>query len=178
MYMDEGEFKRLLQKNPMLKVHVPGTKRVAKKALQGLSADRQANGNSRKYHNQKVFVYADGFISGKDNESAHGKITMKFDSCKEYYRYLQLSEEEKAGIISELKTQKKLIIQEGFRYGNEAIRPITYLADFAYIRDGKQVIEDVKAQDKNTGLYITTEAFNLKWKLLKYRYPAYCFEIF
>ena len=184
MYMDEREFQKLLQKNPKLRVHTSNkknsnnrtsvsTKRTITPALRsgvGISTP--------KYGNQKVYIYADGYIGNTAAEKSHGKIVMCFDSNKEYYRYLQLTEAEKAGIITALETQKLLLIQEGFCYNGKSIRPITYKADFAYLRDGKQIIEDVKGKDKHTGLYLTTEVFNLKWKLLKHRYPEYCFEIF
>ena len=55
---------------------------------------------------------------------------------------------------------------------------ISYVADFVYFRNGQQVIEDVKGFDEKTKKHITTKDFRLKWKLLKYLYPQYTFEIY
>ena len=71
-------------------------------------------------------------------------------------------------------------IQEGFTYRGERVKAITYKADFKYTdaKSGDTVIEDVKGKDMSTGKYLTTEAFRLKWKLLKQRYPEFVFKLF
>lgn len=70
------------------------------------------------------------------------------------------------------------MIQPAFLYRGKRVRAIGYRADFAYLENGVQVIEDVKAKTKATGKFRTTEGFNLKWKLLKARYPDYDFRLF
>lgn len=131
-----------------------------------------------KYRNKRVYIYSDGFVS-TEKADGHGDIVEKFDSIKEYQRCLELRVLEQAGMISSLDTQKPLIIQDGFR-GKDGVwhRAITYRADFAYIENGVQIIEDVKAFDKRHHEYRTTEAFNLKWKLLKAKYPDYIFRVY
>ena len=86
---------------------------------------------------------------------------------------------ERGGAISDLKWQVRLLLQEGFtdRDGNK-IRPIYYKADFTYTQNGREVVEDVKGIDRYTGKIRTTEAFQLKWKLLRARYPTKSFRIF
>ena len=39
-----------------------------------------------------------------------------------------------------------------------------------YVENGKVIVEDVKAWDKNRGSYILTDVFNLKRKLFEKRY--------
>ena len=172
----KNEFNSTLQ---VLKDEVEGTKK-----------------SSRKYGNIKVYVYDDGYESGERNEVGHGNIKEVFDSRKEYARYLQLLNMQEDGIISGLKRQTKLVIQPAFIYHGKKIRAITYNADFEYDIPLKEsgellhVIEDVKAKTKQSKKkklktnkveperFLTTEAFNLKWKLLKARYPEYDFRLF
>ncbi|RHQ83856.1 DUF1064 domain-containing protein [Butyricicoccus sp. AF22-28AC] len=107
-----------------------------------------------------------------------GRILEKYDSLKEYSRYRELLLLQRSGDISELKRQDNIIIQESFVYNGEKIQAITYKADFSYIRDGKRVIEDVKGYDEKRERYRTTKDFVLKWKLLKHKYPDWCFELY
>lgn len=131
-----------------------------------------------KYRNKRVYIYEDGFTSTEKVDD-HGDLVEKFDSIKEYQRCTELRALERAGKISGLDTQKSLVIQEGFR-GKDGVRyrPITYRADFTYIEDGVQIVEDVKAYDEKRCKYRTTEAFDLKWKLLKAKYPDYIFRLY
>lgn len=86
---------------------------------------------------------------------------------------------EKGGSITELKRQAPLTIQNAFQYEGKRIQKIDYRADF-YYRDksGTVVVEDVKGYDKKNGKFIQTEAFRLKWKLLKSKYPEYHFVLY
>jgi hypothetical protein len=132
-----------------------------------------------KYRNLRVYIYEDGFISHQ-KEINHGKLKEKFDSVKEYERASELRLLERAKIISNLETQKTLIIKEGFiTQDKKKVRAITYKADFFYQNaDGDWIVEDVKGFNKKTNKYQTTETFNLKWKLLQARYPDYIFQIY
>lgn len=135
-----------------------------------------------KYKNSKVYVFADGYVLVQTGNrcpdcSGHGDIVEKFDSQKEYARYKSLLLLERAGKIQNLCRQKSLEIQPGFKYQGERIRPITYDADFVYEENGKTVVEDIKAIDDVTGKPLCTKDFKLKWKLLKFKYPAYVFRI-
>ncbi len=87
---------------------------------------------------------------------------IKFDSLKEGRRYKNLKLLERAGEISELSLQPKFdLIVNGKKCG-------FYKADFRYIENGKEVIEDVKG--------MKTPVYNLKKKLIKAIYDIDIFE--
>ena len=105
-----------------------------------------------KYHNKKV-IY-DG---------------IKFDSQKEKNRYIGLKQMEKLGIIQNLQRQVKYELQPSFKLNGKTIRTITYIADFVYIQDGVEVIEDVKG--------MRTKEYLLKKKMFEYKYQKEIKEI-
>jgi hypothetical protein len=85
---------------------------------------------SMKYHNKKVVV--DG---------------MKFDSKKEYQRFLELSLMQRGGYISDLQRQVKYILIPSQKIDGKVVeRGVSYKADFVYKDNttGKIVVEDVK----------------------------------
>lgn len=131
-----------------------------------------------KYRNTKMYLYEDHYAGSSRDKTSHGKVTAVFDSIKEFNRWNELLLMERGGEISGLTRQKVLCIQERFKYGEETIRAINYKADFAYIQNGIQVIEDVKGYDEEKKQYMTTKDFKLKWKLLKYKYREYDFRLF
>lgn len=133
---------------------------------------------TNKYRNIKVYVYEDGYVSYGSIES-HGKIIDKFDSVKEYNRYRELLLLEKAGMISGLKKQVPMVIQEAF-VDNDGVKQkaIIYKADFIYKENGEEVVEDVKGFDKKKHKFIRTRAFIQKWKLLKALYPEKKFRLY
>lgn len=115
---------------------------------------RKAN----KYRNKKVIVNGE-----------------TFDSEKEYKRYRELLLLEKAGAITDLQRQVKFVLipaqYETFeRYGKRGQRlkdgkrcierGVDYYADFVYIENGKQVVEDTKSDPTKT------ESFVIKRKLM------------
>ena len=97
-----------------------------------------------------------------------------FDSKKERDRYIILKNAENNGIISELKLQPSFTLVPAI-YHEEAVQlktkqktvrkcdqlPITYKADFSYIKDGNLIVEDVKGSE-----YMITEVFKIKEKLM------------
>lgn len=99
-----------------------------------------------KYHARKTAV--DGIV---------------FDSKKEAARYCELKLLEAAGKIGRLELQPCFELQPGYVHNGKKIRPIEYRADFRYITDGCEVVEDVKG--------LKTEVYKLKKKMLLYRYP-------
>ena len=132
-----------------------------------------------KHHNRFVYVYEDGFVAEQKDLTRHGKVIRKYDSKKEYARHKQLELMERAGLISDLKWQVPMLIREGFKdRDGKTVRPIYYNADFTYTQNGQEIVEDVKGIDKQTGRPMETEAFRLKWKLLRGRYPNKSFRIF
>lgn len=130
-----------------------------------------------KYRNRKIYVYNNNIAVYEKNEKL-GPLQMTFDSEKEYKRYYELQLLQKAGKISDLKRQTPLEIQEKCVRNGEEIKQIRYVADFTYTKDNITIVEDVKGQDAKTGKYITTKDFDLKWKLLKYKYPDLIFLIY
>ena len=170
MRMNEDDLKLLLAKNPALSV-----KQIIPKKQQSITPGKAPLSKKNKYFNIPVYVFPDGFVFvDEDNQikslaaselpKIHGKVTAKFDSVKEYERY------------KELKLMVSAI-QEKFVYQGKTVRPIIYCADFVYRKDEKTVVEDVKGFDKKTGKWRTTQTFELKWKLLKARYPHYDFVL-
>lgn len=85
-----------------------------------------------------------------------------FDSKREANRYLDLREEQKAGLIRELKCQVE------FELRVNGMVVCNYRADFSYIRDGKPVIEDVKG--------FRTKDYAIKRKLMKAIYSIEVLE--
>lgn len=78
----------------------------------------------------------------------------KFDSLSEMHRYVFLLEQEKKGVISDLKTQDSIeIVINGYKI-------CKYLADFTYRYKGRYIIEDVKG-------WAITPVFRIKAKLVK-----------
>lgn len=107
-----------------------------------------------------------------------GSIT--FDSKKEMQRYLALKEAQKKGAISELTLQptfelipkitEKVIkrLKTKDKVEEKFIQhPITYTADFSYVKDGVKVVEDVKASPKP---YAIDDVFKLKEKLFRWKF--------
>jgi len=86
-----------------------------------------------------------------------------FDSKAEAKRYVELCILVKAGLITNLDLQPAFMLQESFLQGGKRTRSIKYIADFQYIQDGKEVVEDVKGKE--------TEGFKLKRRLFLKRYP-------
>lgn len=83
----------------------------------------------------------------KFNAQRIEKDGMKFDSVKEYKRYIELTALMQRGEISELKCQVKFELApkvkiEGEKRAKPALR---YFADFTYLKDGVQIVEDVKS---------------------------------
>ncbi len=68
-----------------------------------------------------------------------------FDSRKEANRYRELKLLERAGVIQDLQRQVKYVLIPAQRENSKTIeREVDYIADFVYIQDGEQVVEDVK----------------------------------
>lgn len=70
-----------------------------------------------------------------------------FDSIAESKRYKELALLERAGEIKDLQLQPRFELQESFKYQNNTIRSISYIADFQYYdcNTNKIVVEDVKS---------------------------------
>lgn len=122
----------------------------------------------RKYGNKKITV--DG---------------VTFDSKKEYARFWDLSMLERAGAIQDLQRQVPFVLipaqyEEYERFspktgkrlkdGRRMVeRECTYIADFVYLQDGAQVVEDTKG--------MRTKDYIIKRKLMLYLHGIKIHEI-
>lgn len=89
-----------------------------------------------------------------------GGIT--FDSKREADRYLVLKGMEEDRLIEDLRRQVRYELVPAFDVGGRHYRPIYYVADFVYVEDGEEVVEDVKG--------MVTDVYKLKSKLFARRY--------
>ena len=105
-----------------------------------------------------------------------------FDSTPEVDRYRILREAQKRGLISDLQLQKVFTliprqteaVEVKLKTKTKIVEkfcehPVTYAADFVYIRDGKEVVEDIKG--------FATEDYILKRKMMRYFGHPIC-EVF
>ncbi len=103
-----------------------------------------------------------------------------WDSKREYQRWLALRQAEKDGLISELERQPKYELVPAIKEKyvkhlktkdkvceRTAQLPITYTADFRYIKDGNVVVEDVKASPHMAAL---DPKFLIKEKLFRWKF--------
>lgn len=96
-----------------------------------------------------------------------------FDSKKEATRYWQLVLLEKEGKVKNLQRQVRFVLQDSFiNNEKQKVRPIFYIADFCYERNGVKIVEDVKSPATRTQVY------KVKKKLFQYKYPEYKFVEF
>ena len=99
------------------------------------------------------------------------KVTIdniKFDSLKEGNRYKELKLMERANIISNLRCHVPYVLIKKSKYGSD----VKYIADFVYIDDGKEVVEDVKSKATITSVY------RLKKRLMAEVYGIIIKEVF
>ena len=75
------------------------------------------------------------------------KDGMKFDSQKEYKRYIELTAMQQRGEIQDLKCQVKFELAPKVKIaGEKRVKPaLRYFADFTYLSNGKLIVEDVKS---------------------------------
>lgn len=92
-----------------------------------------------------------------------------FDSKAEAIRYEQLRRDEILGHIQKLELQKRYILCKGRWKSTGKPYSITYKADFAYLRDGEIVVEDVKG--------FRTVEYKMKKKMLMSLYGIEITEI-
>lgn len=90
-----------------------------------------------------------------------------FHSKKEAVRYQELKMLEKAGVISGLTLQPKFEICDRVKWNGKTIPKKFYIADFQYIENGVEIVEDVKG--------MITSVYSLKRSLFLTKYPQYRF---
>ena len=118
----------------------------------------------------------------------NNKVTVNgitFDSRKEANRYCELKMLERAGVIKHLELQKVFELipaqyeesSEVYKRGEKKGQPkpgkcieqsVTYKADFYYVENGKEVVEDVKGfRDPASSAYAR---YTIKRKMMLYFY--------
>lgn len=103
---------------------------------------------------------------------------LKFDSKKEYQRYLFLKDAEEKGLITNLRTQVKYelipaVTEEYVEHlkTKDKIKTrtlqlaITWTADFVYCKGSEEVVEDVKPSK-----FLLSDRFVIKEKLFFWKY--------
>lgn len=84
-----------------------------------------------------------------------------FDSRLEQQRFLQLKEKEEAGEISDLRRQVRFELIPAQYINSKCVeRKCEYIADFVYVENGIQVVEDVKGYK--------TDVYKIKKKMMLY----------
>lgn len=102
--------------------------------------------------------------SGRSKYHARKTVVdgITFDSRREADRYLVLKSMEKDGLIENLRRQVRYELIPAFDVDGKHYRPVFYVADFVYVEDGKEIVEDVKG--------MRTDTYKLKSKLFARRY--------
>lgn len=112
-----------------------------------------------KYHNKKII---------RNGE--------KWDSIKEYQRWVELCILEQGSLISELRRQVKYVLIPSQRIDGKVVeRECSYYADFVYKDNetGQTVVEDVKGYKKGSAYQL----FTIKRKLMLFRFGIRIVEV-
>lgn len=113
-------------------------------------------------------------VSGKRESKYHNKIAyydgIAFDSIKERDYYADVLLPLKwAGEIKSIDMQVSFVLQPPFKHGGKTIKGIKYVADFVITYpDGRKKVIDTKGY--------RTKEYQLKRKMLLYKYPEIDFE--
>lgn len=94
-----------------------------------------------------------------------------FDSKAEARRYAQLKSMEAAGEISDLQIQVRIPLLPAQNVNGHREKPVDYICDFVFVRDGEKQYEDVKSAASKT------PAFVLKRKMALYFHGIHIQEI-
>ena len=165
--MNDKEVLKLLKKNPMsreeLIVMFPERKVIMNQILTSLIISG------------KVLLKGNQYLSAKKANKMHNKKVeidgIWFDSIKEGNRYLDLKILIKAGKISDLKLQPKFKIIAGIYWAGKRLRTRYYIADFQYIENGIDIVEDVKSE-----FTVKEKVYTIKRQLFVLNYPEYEFR--
>ena len=108
----------------------------------------------------------------KESKYKNKKIVVdgiEFDSKKEAKRYQELLLIQRAGIITDLKRQVPYTLVPAFNLNKKRYRAMSYIADFVYKENDKEVVEDCKGY--------RTEVYKIKKKLMAYIYQIEIREV-
>ena len=109
------------------------------------------------------------------NRSFTDQGGIRWDSEKEFYRYVMLRQAEKQGLITSLQRQVVFTLLPAIteeqtvqlKTKTKAVtktvqQPVTYHADFVYTKDGQQIVEDVKGSPR-----MLTKEYLIKKKFMR-----------
>jgi Protein of unknown function (DUF1064) len=116
--------------------------------------------------------------------------TMIFDSKSEYLLYEKFKQMEQENLIHNLKCKQKFDLVPKTKWWNnikqkfDIVRELSYICDFTFTRDNKEVVVDCKGwalrldKKTNTQKYKAyyDEIYKIKKKLFLHKYPQYIFE--
>ena len=91
-----------------------------------------------------------------------------FDSLYEYERYKKLRQLEQAGVIEQLRRQVPYELAPAVVIGGRRHPARRYIADFVYIQDGQEIVEDAKG--------FLTEMYRFKRHLMKWLHNIDIYE--
>lgn len=93
--------------------------------------------------NSKGFTPSPAVSKYRNKKTVVDNIT--FDSAKEARRHSELVLMQKAGAIQCLERQKVFVLAQAVVLNGRVKPSLKYKSDFYYIRDGEEVVEDVKS---------------------------------
>ena len=134
-------------------------RRMTEKAYQELCAragisSLASSGKAKAHKYNAVKKIVDGITFDSAGEARAGSLLMLW---------------EKAGAISNLERQPRYTLMDGYVDPvGRRVRSMEYVPDFRFTRDGQTVVVDFKG--------VKTEAYKLKAKLFRQRYPDLVFE--
>ena len=103
-------------------------------------------------------------MAARGGSKYHARKTVvdgiEFDSSREAKRYTKLRDMEEAGKIQGLRLQVPFEILPSFECDGVKYRGMSYIADFVYYSNGRQVVEDCKG--------FKTPEYKMKKKLMAY----------
>ena len=93
---------------------------------------------------------------------------MKFDSKREYRRFVELSEMLEAGLIGDLQHQVAFELAPAVVLDGRKKPALRYIADFVYVEAGELVVEDVKSiHGKSGSTTANLSPYRIKKHLMK-----------
>jgi hypothetical protein len=120
-----------------------------------------SNYNGPKHFNN-ITTMAKSFKQNKFGAKPQRQDGVFFASKKELKRWNELKAAEEAGTIRDLRRQVK------FPFTIDSKLMFSYYADFVYIEDGSEVVEDSKG--------FKTPLYKLKKKIIEYKYKIKILE--
>lgn len=124
---------------------------------------KNSEGEMNKHHNKKTRVhgiefasikeakrYQELYLMGKCGYISDLRIQVPYELIPAQYEYIDTGEVYLRGVRKGMPKLKKVCVEQG----------VKYIADFVYIEDGKEIVEDSKG--------MRTKDYIIKRKLMRY----------